>query len=53
MMKCPNGGKVAYYNEEQAKEARKSLRYRVDRMIERKVYQCPYCKRWHLTSSKY
>jgi lipopolysaccharide biosynthesis regulator YciM len=52
-MRCPNGGKVCYNSEEQAKQARRTLRDKVDHTLERRIYRCQNCGKWHLTSSKY
>jgi len=50
---CSHGSKVGYSNEDQAKEARKTLKWRTGKMGNTKIYKCPYCKRFHLTSKGY
>lgn len=54
MNKCPNGGKVCYNSEDQAKEARKTLKYKGRTpMGKAKVYQCTNCWKYHLTTTGY
>lgn len=57
-MRCPNGGKVSYRSEDQAKEARKTLRYkkgdtRMANINKAKIYKCPNCWNFHLTTKGY
>lgn len=51
-MKCPFGGKSCYRNEAEAKEARKTLKYK-EKWENIKIYRCPKCKKFHLTSTGY
>lgn len=52
MKKCPFGGKTCYHDEDEAKEARKTLKYKSN-LPELRIYQCPKCKKYHLTSKGY
>ena len=49
--------KVAYKTEEQAKEARKTLKYKYGKFInaerKAKIYKCPNCFKYHLTTTGY
>lgn len=55
-MKCPNGGKVCYKSEELAKEARKTILYKrkdMNHISGSRIYNCPACKYYHLTTTGY
>jgi len=51
-MKCPFGGKVCYHDETEAKEARKTLKYKA-KWYNIKIYRCPKCHKYHLTHTGY
>lgn len=44
--------KKAYHSIEQAKEVRKTLKYR-GRFNEMKIYRCNNCHKYHLTTTGY
>lgn len=45
-----HAGKVAYATKKDAATA-KNRRYRQDR-VQLRIYECPGCKRWHLTHTR-
>jgi hypothetical protein len=47
---CPFGGKVAFSSERLAKHARNTIGARRKKGI--RVYRCPNCHDYHLTSAK-
>ena len=54
MKRCPFGKKASYHDEEQAKEAIKTMKYKgVKEFKEAKVYRCPKCFMYHITTKGY
>lgn len=49
-MKCGATGKDCYRNETLAKAAMARMRARFRRHKPSRVYRCPFCDEWHLTS---
>lgn len=49
MKTCPYGGKVSYPSEHAAKEARIRRGHHVENL---RIYKCPNCYKFHLSSHK-